>query len=144
MNDEEFPQKFEAADLTEAAWHHREHLRVAYLYLRRFPFDEAMEKARAGIQAVNAAQNIPESIDRGYHETMTLGWMRLVQCALAEFGPEESADAFLDKHSHLLARRALLFFYSHEQLMSAEAKARFIEPDLAPLPRSRRDRPAVA
>ena len=68
---------------------------------------------------------------------MTLGWMRLLQCALAEFGPEENSDAFLDKHSHLLARRALLFFYSCDRLMSAEAKARFIEPDLAPLPHSR-------
>lgn len=139
MNDELFLQRFEAADLPEAAWHHREHLRVAYLYLRRYSFVEAMEKARSGIQAVNAAQKIPESIDRGYHETMTLGWMRLVQCALAEFGPEESSDAFLDKHSHLLARRALLFFYSRDRLMSAEAKARFIEPDLTALPSSHRE-----
>ena len=31
MNDEEFLRRFEAADLPEVAWHHREHLRVAYL-----------------------------------------------------------------------------------------------------------------
>ena len=31
MNDDEFLKRFEAADLPEVAWHHREHLRVAYL-----------------------------------------------------------------------------------------------------------------
>ena len=109
---------------------------MAYLYLSRHSFDEAVIKARASIQAFNAAHKIPEAIDRGYHETMTLAWMHLVNCTLGEFGPAENAGAFVDKHTQLLSKRALLFFYSLDRIMSAEAKANFIEPDLAPLPRS--------
>jgi hypothetical protein len=59
-----------------------------------------------------------------------------VHCALCQFGPCPTADAFLDQQSQLLSKRALLLFYSRDRLMSAEAKARFVEPDLAPLPNS--------
>jgi hypothetical protein len=62
--------------------------------------------------------------------------MRLVQFTLQEFGPKESADAFLEEHTQLLSKRALRFFYSREQMMSAQAKHGFLEPDLAPFPSS--------
>src|SRR5204863_5727478 len=82
----------------------------------------------------------PDAIDRGYHETMTQAWMRLVHFTLQEFGPKESADAFLDEHTQLLSKRALRFFYSRERIVSAEAKHEFVEPDLARFPVSRQQR----
>jgi hypothetical protein len=136
MNDEEFLRQFEAAIIPMEQWHHREHIRIAYLYLTRHPPAAAIAKICSGIKALNTAQKVPEAIDRGYHETITQAWIRLVQCTLNEFGPAENADAFMDKHTQLLSKRALLFFYSRDRIMSAEAKARFIEPDLTPLPRS--------
>jgi len=136
MNDKEFLRQFEAAIIPASQWHHREHIRVAYLYLTRFQQSIAIERIISGIKALNTAQKVPDSIDRGYHDTITQAWIRLVQCTLDEFGPAESADAFMDKQTQLLSKRALLFFYSRERIMSAEAKASFIEPDLAPLPRS--------
>jgi len=138
MDDATFLQRFETQAWPLAEWHHREHIKLAYLYLRALPFDAAVTKARANIQAFNAAHQIPEAIDRGYHETMTLAWMCLVHCTLCEFGPSDGADAFVDKHPQLLSKRALLFFYSRDRIMSAEAKATFIEPDLAPLPRTKK------
>jgi hypothetical protein len=141
MKDDEFLRQFEAAVIPMEQWHHREHIKVAYLYLNRNPQIAAIEKIISGIKALNTAQNVPEAIDRGYHDTMTHAWIRLVQCTLDEFGPAENADAFMDKHTQLLSKRALLFFYSRDRIMSAEAKAKFIEPDLAPLPQSRRSAP---
>jgi len=139
MNDEAFLRRFESGDFTAEEWHHREHLKAAYLYLLRLPYDAALDRMRAGLKALNGAQDVPETPDRGYHETLTQGWMRLVHCALCESGPAESADAFLDQHTQLLAKRALLFFYSRDRIISWEAKANFLEPDLAPLPRSTRN-----
>jgi hypothetical protein len=136
MDDEAFLREFEAAALPMDQWHHRDHIRVAYLYLSRYPLEEVIGKVRSGIKALNAALKVPEALDRGYHETMTLAWIHLVHCTLSEFGPAENADAFMDKHAQLLSKRALLFFYSRDHIMSAEAKARFIEPDLTALPRS--------
>jgi hypothetical protein len=69
---------------------------------------------------------------------MTQAWMRLVDCTLKEFGPGENADVFVDKHTQLLSKRALLFFYSRDRIMSAEAKRQFVEPDLTSLPHSKK------
>jgi len=140
MDDEAFIAAFEARAFPLEKWHHRDHIKIAYLYLLRHPLAEAIDKIRSGIQALNAQHKVPDAIDRGYHETMTQAWMRLVHCTLSEFGPAESADAFLDKHTQLLSKRALLLFYSRDRIMSAEAKAGFVEPDLTPLPAGQRAR----
>lgn len=138
ITDDQLLAAFEAATLSPEEWHHREHVKIAYLYLRLLPFEAAFERMRAGLIALNAAHRVPDAIDRGYHETITRGWMHLVDCTLREFGPAENADAFLEKQTQLLATRSLLFFYSRDRIMSAEAKRGFIEPDLAPFPKSRK------
>jgi len=134
MTDEEHLRRFEDHSLPRELWHHRAHLKVAYLYLIRFPFAEALHRLRAGIRAYNAAQGIVDTPTGGYHETMTCAWVQLVHTTLCQFGPGESADAFFDAQTQLKEKRALLLFYSRDRIMSAEAKASFLPPDLAPLP----------
>lgn len=136
--DPEFLRSFETCTLPFPEWSHRAHLKVAYLYLRQFPFEQALEKVRAAIKRYNAATNTPETLERGYHETMTVAWMRLVDFTLREYGPAGSADEFLDTQEHLLNRKALRFFYSRDQIVSWRAKAEFVEPDLVPFPRSKK------
>jgi hypothetical protein len=140
MNDEKFLHAFQAAAWPADDWHHREHVKIAYLYLRQYPFDVALDRVRSGILALNAAQNVPDEPNRGYHETMTHAWLQLVHVTLCEFGPSESADAFVDTHAQLLSKRALWLFYSQDRLLSAEAKQSFIVPDLAALPTSKKSK----
>jgi hypothetical protein len=109
-------------------------LRVAYLYLRQYPFAEALDKVRAAIKHYNAATNTPEALERGYHETMTRAWMRLVHFTLAANGAAATSEEFLDRHPELCSPKALNNFYSRERLISWQAKAGFVEPDIAPLP----------
>ena len=137
MDDETFIAAFETQAFPLEEWHHREHIKIAYLYLLRYPPDEALKRIRAGIQALNSSHKVPDALDRGYHETMTVAWMRLVHCALSESGPAETADAFVDKHTQLSSKRAVLFFYSRDRIMSPEAKREFVEPDIAQLPKVR-------
>jgi hypothetical protein len=137
-DDETFLAQFETGTWPLENMHHREHVKLAYLYLCRYPLEAATAKICASIKAFNAAHKVPDALDRGYHETMTLAWMRLIHCTLEEFGPAENADAFVDKHTQLLAKRALLFFYSRDHIMSAGAKQKFVEPDLSPLPKSKK------
>jgi hypothetical protein len=138
VDDATFIATFEKQGFTLDEWHHREHIKLAYLYLSRFSFEEATRKLRSGILALNAHHKVPDAIDRGYHETMTQAWMHVVDCTLKEFGPAENSDAFVDKHTQLLSKRALLFFYSRDRIMSAEAKRAFVAPDLTALPVSRK------
>jgi hypothetical protein len=137
MDDAELLRRFQECTLTHEEWTHRAHLKVAYLHLREYRPEEALERVRAGIQRLNAAQGVPEAIDHGYHETVTRGWLQLIWVTLCEHGPGETADAFFDKQSQLCAKRALLFFYSRDRIMSPEAKYGWVEPDLAPLPEPR-------
>src|SRR6478609_9349612 len=58
-NDQTFLQEFEVQRWPLDQWHHRDHLKLAYLYLRRYPLDEAAAKIRDGIKAHNAAHDIP-------------------------------------------------------------------------------------
>jgi len=134
VNDEEHLQRFEDQSLPLDLWNHRAHLKVAYLYLTRFPFEEALQKLRTGIRAFNAAHGIADSPTSGYHETVTCAWGQLVYTTLCQFGPAASADAFFDAQTQLNEKRTLLLFYSRDRIMSYEAKASFITPDLAPLP----------
>jgi hypothetical protein len=135
MNDEEHLQRFEDHTLPIERWNHRAHLKVAYLYLQRYSFAETLSHLQTGIRAYNTAKGIVDSPTGGYHETMTQAWLHLVHTTLCQFGPADSADAFFDAQSQLNGKRALLLFYSRDRIMSAEAKASFVEPDLAPLPR---------
>ena len=144
MDDGTFLRQFEDCTWPAVEWRHRQHLKVAYLYLRRSPLPEAMERIREGIKRFNAAHQVPETIDRGYHETMTHAWMRLVYFTLQEYGPCETADEFCDQHPELSQMKVLRFFYSRQLLMSARAKAEYVEPDITPLPLERSARDFIA
>ena len=138
MDDATLLQQFESLTLPFKQWTHRTHIKVAYLYLTRHPFDEALSRMREGIKAYNAANKVPEGPTVGYHETMTHAWMRLIHLLVCDYGPYDDADAFFEDHPQLSSRLVLRFFYSREQFLSPEAKTGFVEPDLAPLPVSRR------
>ena len=128
MTDHQFLAAFEACTLEE--FHHRDHIKVAYLYLRRHPLDEAIAKTRTGLQTLAKAWNAPvDDLEKGYHETMTQAWVRLVHLTLSESGPAESADTFCDQHPQLLQKNFLNSFYSRERLITWQAKREFVEPD---------------
>ena len=129
MNDEEYLAAFEARTLEE--FHHRDHIKVAYLYLRQCPLDQAIAKVRTGLQALAKAWDAPvDDLERGYHETMTQAWVRLVDLTMSRCGVAESADAFCDQHPDLMKKTHLELFYSRERLMTWDAKRQFVEPDL--------------
>lgn len=134
MTDAEHLRRFEDHSLPHAQWTHRAHLKVAYLYLMRRPYPEALERLRSGIKAYNTAHGIQNTPTGGYHETLTQVWLQLVHTTLRQFGPAETADAFFDAQTQLSSTRTPLLFYSRERLMSAEARSTFLPPDLAPLP----------
>src|SRR4051794_38063170 len=120
MNDDQFLTAFEACTLEE--FHHRDHIKVTYLYLCRYPLHEAIAKVRTGLQALAVAWGAPvDDLEKGYHETMTQAWVRLVHLALSEHGAAESADAFCDQQPQLMQKTRLQLFYSRERLMTWDA-----------------------
>ncbi|HZW11007.1 MAG TPA: hypothetical protein VFF69_13980 [Phycisphaerales bacterium] len=125
---------FEARAIPLGAWNHRAHLTIAYLYLREHGLAGAIERMRRGIQAFNAAAGVADTPTSGYHETLTVAWLRVIDTMMRIHGPGAGPDEFLESQPYLLNRLLLRLFYSRPRIMSEEAKKAFVEPDLAPLP----------
>ena len=100
-------------------FHHRDHIKITYLYLRRHPLEKAITKARTGLQALAVAWDAPiADLEKGYHETMTQAWVRLVHLTLSDCGGAESAAAFCDQQPQLMEKTRMELFYSRQRLMT--------------------------
>jgi hypothetical protein len=124
---------FRAARVPLSAWDHVAHVRVARLLLEESSFFSALAVMRAGIRRLNRENGVLETPDRGYHETITVAWMTLVADAMARDPGVSSLDFYI-RHPELHDPLAILRSYSRELLRGREARARFVPPDLAPLP----------
>jgi len=138
MTDAELLEQFEQLTLPFEHWTHQAHVRVAFIYLQRFDFEQALDRLRAGIKAFNAHNNVPESATSGYNETTTHAFANLIAATMHAYGeqvPVADSLAFCEAHPQLMTRHVLRLFYSPQCRMNPMAKATFIPPDLAPLPR---------
>lgn len=132
--DAEFIDAFERRTLPAAEWVHAAHIRMAWIYMTRHGFDGALARARAGIKAFNAANGIVDAPLRGYHETLTQAWLRVVSATIRGQDPCATSMEFLEAQPHLRVRTLLRVFYSKDRMLSPEAKGSFLAPDLTPLP----------
>lgn len=144
MDDRQFLAAFEAAAIPAASWTHRDHVRMAFLYLRDQPFEAALACIRDGIRALNVANGGQNTASSGYHESVTVAWATLVATAIGAVRTAVSAEAnarladserFIAAHPELLDKDRLRRHYSKDCLMSAEARTGYVPPDLEPLPR---------
>jgi hypothetical protein len=123
----ELVRLFESCQLPGEGWTHRAHLAVAATYLRAYPLPEATNRARAHIRRYNESRGN----HTGYHETITVLFMRLVAREL-KVDPADLAG-FVNGLAGRFAVDGLYAHYSKDRLWSAEARAGFVEPDLRPL-----------
>ena len=123
-------RRFEDTTLPIEQWWHETHLRVAFHYLTFHDLDGAIDHMRAGIQRYNAAHDVPEAIDRGYHETITQAWLRLLHAIMKSHGPFEDAGALFALHPYLRHSKLLRLFYTRDRILSEKAKHTWVEPDV--------------
>jgi len=125
MTDVEFLDAFESGALSTAQFHHRDHLRLAWLQVDRLGLEGAAAAVSAGIRGFAAEHGL----DRLYHETLTRFWVRIVAHAAAP-----TFEETLNRHPLLLDKGLPLRHWSREVLFGDAARAAWVEPDLAPLP----------
>jgi len=134
-DDDSLWRAFNDSTLPENVWNHRAHLRVGWMFLQRHPnIDEAHILMRVGIIRLNAFHQLVETPTRGYHETMTRVWLLLIREQLiGEVEASSSSSAnFVDRAGARLSKDAVMRHYSREKIMSAHARAVFVDPDLEP------------
>jgi hypothetical protein len=136
---ENLVRAFEECTLPKAGWTHREHLTVALWYLLHYPRDEATDRTREGIQRFN----LSHGNTTGYHETITLAWVAVIDRFLAERDRGQPLSALVGALLEECGDKGYLGrFYSGDVLMSDEARRGWVPPDLCslecPAPLSRR------
>ncbi len=119
LDDTTFLAAITGCTLPASEFGHRQHLRLASLHLQAAPLEVAIERTCADITRFAAHHGAHAK----FHRTITEALLRL----MAARGPEDAA--LLDDARGLLARH-----YSPTLLTSPEARLRFIQPDLLPLP----------
>ncbi len=128
--DEVFLAAVEGATWPGAAFKHREHLRLAWLYLRRHGRQAGTERIRETILRYATSLGAAGI----YHETLTRAWGACVEGALRETPELEPFDVFLAAHPELLKRDLLERYYRRETLGSEEARRGWVPPDVSALP----------
>jgi hypothetical protein len=120
---------FESCSFHPEEFRHYQHLTVALWYVWHHSPVEAKEKVTTGIRRL--AETYGKT---GYHETITLFWLRMVSHFVAEHKSNSlktTANALIEEYDN---KDLIRQFYSEELLNSPEAKAAWVEPDLKPLP----------
>jgi hypothetical protein len=130
LTDSEFVRMFETCELPNECFHHRDHIRLAWIYLQRYG------ELEAGRQMGQAIRNFAAHHGKSdkYHETLTVAWLRLVQSAIARTPQAAKIEDLSIAAPELLDKRTIEKFYSPAALASDKARTSWVEPDRQALP----------
>lgn len=120
---------FKATTLKHENWRHPEHLIVALYFCLNNDFSKALMEMRKGILKLNKAHGVETTLERGYHETLTVFWVRSVFDYLKE-NPNKSLVKLASEIIEKFDKNYPLKFYSRELLFSKEARFGFVEADV--------------
>ena len=127
---QEFVRMFEACELANDNFHHRDHIRLAWIYLERYGELEARGQIARAIRKFAAHHGKSDK----YHETITVVWLRLVARAMARVPLDATFDQLTIAAPELLDKRTIERFYSTAVLASEAARTYWVKPDLQALP----------
>lgn len=93
----------------------------------------SLDEIRIGIQRLNEANGVPQTPTGGYHETITVVWMKLISDWI-KVNPGDSHLVAVNGILDAFGDRDFLFaYYTRESLMSVDARYGWVEPDLKEL-----------
>jgi hypothetical protein len=126
--DDEFISRFESGVLPNASFHHADHVRMAFLFLTRYPVLEALDRFSKALRRLAAASGKPEL----YHETITWAYLLLIRERMARADRQQTWPEFEAGNPDLLdwKNNILKKFYRGETLSSDLARKMFLLPDL--------------
>jgi hypothetical protein len=87
MSDREIIDRFESGNVPESGFHHADHVRLAFAYLRSFPVLHALERLSTAVKQFAASHGKTQL----YHETITWAYIFLIAERIAR-----SSEAELD------------------------------------------------
>jgi hypothetical protein len=138
MSDEELIERFEQCTLSGADFHHRDHVKVVWLYLRGYSVLETLGRFSTGLKRFAEANGKPNL----YHETITWAYVFLIHERMQRGGVEQSWAEFVARNADLFDWKdsILKSYYQHDTLNSEIARRTFVLPDrISPVGRDPRN-----
>jgi N-formylglutamate deformylase len=126
VTDEELVRAFEAGEVPDGGFHHEQHVRVAWFYLKHHSLSEALARFVRGLKHFAECQKRAGL----YHETITVAYVLLINERLAE-SADVTWDEFARRHTDLLEWHPSVLgkYYRPETLASDRARQVFLMPD---------------
>jgi len=127
LTDEELVRGLEETSLAPDAFHHAEHVRGAFLFLRRYPVLRAVEQYSEALRRMAASHGKAHR----YHQTITWAYMFLIHERMARAGGAPSWEEFGRENPDLLNWQDNIVkrYYSEDRLKSDLARNVFLFPD---------------
>lgn len=126
MDERELFDRFVDTSLPAEQFHHRQHVHVAWLFVRKHGMPGALAEFSSAIKRFAIAKGA----NGLYHETITWAFLLLISDRQAR-RPSESWEAFAQGNADLLTWKPSILekYYSKELLASELAKKSFLMPD---------------
>jgi len=125
-----FLHAFDACTLPKSAWTHAAHIFTGACMVHTLGESAAADYMRDAIRRFNLSvggQNTPTS---GYHETITIFWIKLLAIHQRATQPTSRIAFATDAVAHFAPQRDLLTrFYDFDVVASTEARHRWIAPN---------------
>lgn len=127
MKDEEFIKQFETCTLLTECFHHRDHVKLVWLYLQRYPLLETLIRFSEGLKRFAAAHGK----NNLYHETITWAYVFLIHERMKRAGGRQSWEEFVAANPDLFdwQNSVIKTYYGEETLRSELARRVFVFPD---------------
>lgn len=127
MTADELMEQFENCLIPNASFRHADHVKMAYLYLRKYTALEALQKFSDALAKFAAANGKPYL----YNETITWAFLLLIRERMARASCPQTWDEFAASNPDLLnwSDNILKKYYRAETLTSDLAKSTFLFPD---------------
>jgi len=127
VTDDEFITAFENCTLPLESFRHADHVKMAFLYLSRYPLLEAIRQFSASLVKFATAHGKTNL----YNQTITWAYLLLMQERLALAGHPQSWAEFSADNQDLLDwnDNVLKKYYRDETLKSDLARSTFLLPD---------------
>ncbi len=126
-----FIAAFEAGTLPKEQWTHAAHLLTGACYVYDFGEARAIDLMRRNVSAYNLAVGGQNTETSGYHETITVFWIKLLAGLLRERQPIRRVEFAKCAVDHFLSQRDILRrFYDFDVAASAEGRRTWLPPTL--------------
>jgi len=131
---DEFLHAFFHHTLPKAQWTHAAHVTLAACLLHQGDLPSVLPVVRNAISSYNVSVGTQNTDTSGYHETLTIFWLRVVAQSLRQSPSASRLQAVRSIVASYGAERSLhRLYYSSDIVTCSAARRAWVEPDLKPL-----------